>query len=199
MSAAKGCLRAITGLIVLSAIGLCAFTLWSSPSQPSPAPTPTATTVRLWPQQATATPNTLPPANATQTPDWSLFLYSNQMQQHLGALSTAMSTISQLLLIADVTDETWRTSFAGQIAAIRNAHTAMLAISPPDGWQDIHGLVISSTDKCNAATYPLAAGIDALDASMLQQSADLLTECITSQSAATEAMNKHIQQLKLVP
>ena len=200
MSTAKGCLRATTGLILLAALALCAFTLWTSPSQDSPPPTPTATTVRLFAQQNTPPTPTQDPVSAqVQAQALQLALYTDIMKQHLGALSTAMKEIGQLMAAANVNDETWRSAVAVQLVAIRNAHAAMLAVSAPDGWQDIHGQIIASTGKCNDATYLLASGIDEQDVSLLQGATALIIECTEGQSAALDAMMRRIQDLTLVP
>lgn len=169
-----------------------------APVQPTATDTPVEQPTLILPTatDTPASPPTEPPPTATpeplptQTPDLQVMIYLGQLERQIGALVDGLSALQELTANAEVNNESWRISVAVQLVAIRNAHLELLALRAPDGWQEVHGLTLAATWKCNDATYLLASGIDAGDASLLQQAGAQVLECGNGLSVAEEAVSE---------
>lgn len=181
MSAAKGCLRALTGLLLLAVLGFCAFTLWSSPSQDSPPPTATATTVRLWPQQATATPQPTP-----MDPD--TYQYLGDIHVHVGAITDAIGASIDLWRQPKITDLGWQKQIDAQVTIIMLAQSLLNDVQPPPRWAQQHDKLLQAVAACVTTVDLARAGLLAADVTWQTQIEQPLDECSSGVTEVNEAL-----------
>jgi len=137
-------------VLIIAIVGIVALSDESPPSAGTAAP-------------ATTTP-TQSPAITPAEQD-----YLNTIVTQATATGNALSQLGTLFENYQFGDDEWTIQVAVQLAIIRVGYEEAIALSPPSSLVAIHNTYTQALSHYNAATYLIADGVDALDASLLDQ------------------------------
>ena len=172
-------LLVVGAVVILVVIGAVLAVLLSSPGGDAAPPEEARPT-------ETSSPTSTPPPTGEASA--AFVEYANDVLYEMLNMSDGLSRVSELIQDPAPDDQGWITEAASAIVTIRKAYGELEGMDVAPEFQDIHDIVLNSTEDCNAAMDYLVSGIDNDDAADIERAVALIERCNSKMDEATDTL-----------